>query len=792
MNLFKAAGPLPRALSAGALWLLVLLGLCARPGLAAAPAARLSEVFDTNKLAEIGQVITNAMAGNRLPGAVVWVERSGVAWHQAFGLRAIAPEPEPMTEDTVFDLASLTKVFATAPAILLLAERGQVRLDARVQDYIPEFRRNGKDDITVRQLLTHTSGLRSGLGRSVDGPNSALSFACQEKVVSAPGSVFLYSDINFILLGEIVQRVARTPLETFVAQNLMGPLKMRETAYLPPRKLRPRIAPTTGSLRGTVHDPTARGMGGVAGHAGLFGTAADLARFARMMLNDGELEGIRVLHPDTVRLMTTVQTPEAIPGRRSLGWDIDTGYSRRGTVFPLGSYGHTGFTGTSIWIDPFSKTFLIFLSNRVHPDGQGDVRALQTRLATLAAEAVRGFDFANVAGALPARTNLAQTASASTNGPAPTAVLNGIDALKKQGYAPLRNLRIGLITNHTGRDREGHATIDLLKAAPGVQLKALFSPEHGIRGQLDEKVDDGVDEKTGLPVYSLYGRRRSPDPAQLAGLDALVFDIQDIGCRFYTYISTLGLCLEAAAKAGLQFVVLDRINPINGLTVEGNVYSGESSFTAFHAIPLRHAMTVGELARMFNEERGWKARLQVIPLEGWSRSMWFEDTGLPWVNPSPNMRNMRAAALYPGVGLIEFALSVGRGTDRPFELVGAPYIDGEKLAAALNAAGLPGVQFSPARFTPASSVFKDKACSGVSIQLTNRAVLQSVDVGLALALAIQKNHPDDFDLEKANRLLRDEIALDAIRAGRTVAEIQENWAAGLRAFGERRLKYLLY
>ena len=771
--------------------LLLVLAPWFAPALLAKETARLESVFDTNKLAEMDAVILEAIHEKRLPGAVLWLERSNVVYHRAYGQRAVVPEPEPMTGDTVFDLASLTKVVATAPCIMKLIERGQVSLEARVQDYIPEFRRNGKDEITIRQVLTHTSGLRSGLGRGVDGPNSAIFFACQETTNSVPGTAFNYSDINFILLGEVVHRVTHAPLELVAEQEIFGPLKMKETGYWPPRKLRPRIAPTAGSLRGTVHDPTARGMGGVAGHAGVFGTAADLARFARMMLNEGELDGARVLQPDTVRLMTAVQTPEAMASRRGLGWDIDTGYSRRGKVFPIGSYGHTGFTGTSIWIDPFSRTFVILLSNRVHPDGHGDVRTLQTTLGTLAAEAVKDFDFSNVPGALPARTNAA--AVATSGAPArPGPVLNGIDVLKKQGFAPLRGLRVGLISNHTGRDREGNSTIDLLKSASGLTLVALFSPEHGIRGEQDEKVQDGVDERSGLPVYSLYGARRSPSPEQLAGLDALVFDIQDVGCRFYTYISTLGLCLEAAAKLKLKFFVLDRVNPINGLTVEGPVYHGDAQFTAFHELPLRHGMTVGELARMFNAERGWNADLRVILLEGWRRAMWFDETGLAWVNPSPNMRSLPAAVLYPGLGLLEFSISVGRGTDRPFGLVGAPYIDEQKLAAELALASLPGLKFEPTQFTPSSSIFRGQLCHGLSFQVTDRDRCPSVDLGLALALALQRVHPEQFDLERVGVLLQDLVTLDAIRSDRPLADIKAAWAPDLEKFKTRRAKFLLY
>ena len=310
-------------------------------------------------------------------------------------------------------------------------------------------------------------------------------------------------------------------------------------------------------LRGVVHDPTSRAMAGVTGHAGLFTTAGDLARFARLFLNEGTLGGRKVLKPETVRLMTSVQTAETVSARRGLGWDIDSGYSRpRGRIFPLGSYGHTGFTGTCLWIDPFSKTFWLFLSNRVHPDAKGNILSLQTELGTLAAQAVRNFDFERVPGALSSRTN-APVVTASEWVPD---VRNGIDVLVRDGFKPLRGLRVGLISNHTGQDRNRRSTIDLLHGAPEVSLKVLFSPEHGIRGVADAQVSDSRDGATGLPVYSLYGERRAPSAEQLKGLDALVFDIQDIGCRYYTYIGTMGNCMEAASKAGIRFVVLDRVN----------------------------------------------------------------------------------------------------------------------------------------------------------------------------------------------------------------------------------------
>ena len=372
------------------------------------------------------------------------------------------------------------------------------------------------------------------------------------------------------------------------------------------------------------------------------------------------------------------------------------------------------------------------------------------------------------------------------------ATLNGIDVLVKQDFAPLKNLRLGLITNHTGLDRQRRPTIDLLKNAPGVQLTALFGPEHGIRGEFDEKVGDSVDQKTGLPVRSLYGERRQPTPEQLRDLDALVFDIQDIGCRFYTYPSTMGLCLEAAGKAKLKFFVLDRVNPINGVALEGPLHHGKRSFTAFHAMPLRHGMTVGELATMYNAEQKFGAELTVIRADGWRRAQWFDECGLPWTNQSPNMRSLPAATLYPGLGLHESPLSVGRGTDKPFEMIGAPYIDDVRLAEELRAAELPGVQFVPIRFTPTYSTFKDKPCGGVSFVITDREKLNAVDLGITLALILQRLYPGDFALAKLNTLLQHTPTIDSIKAGKSLGEIKSAWVGELAEFNRRRKPFLLY
>jgi uncharacterized protein YbbC (DUF1343 family)/CubicO group peptidase (beta-lactamase class C family) len=757
--------------------------------------------FYAPKLAEMDAAIDQAIAARKCPGGVLWVEHRGVTYHKAYGHRALVPAEEPMTEDTIFDLASLTKVIACTPAVMLLIERGQVKLDEPVKTYIPEFKGQDKDTITVRQLITHTSGLRGDIETKTDwhGQPAAIEKACAEKLQGAPGSVFRYSDINFFLLGEIVQRVSHTPLEEFVAREIYRPLNMADTGYLPPKEKLARIAPTEVvngvPYRGVVHDPTAQHMGGVAGHAGLFSTAADLARYARMLLNHGSLDAVRIFKPETVELMTSVQSPASLPVRRGLGWDIDSGYSGpRGKLFPLGSYGHTGWTGTSIWIDPFSQTFVIFLSNRNHPNESGNVGALRAKLGTLTAEAIRDFNFASVPGALASAPEPEKVAVAgrSESKVAELRSLNGIDVLVRQKFAPLKGLRLGLVTNHTGEDRDRNPTIDLLKNAPGVELKVLFSPEHGIRGEVDERVGDTVDTKTGLPVYSLYGQRSKPTPEQLKDLDALVFDIQDIGCRFYTYTATMGLTLEAAGENGKKYFVLDRVNPINAVKIDGPVRVGKGSFVAYHEVPLRYGMTIGELARMCNVERNCKADLTVIQVENWRRDAWFDQTGQPWVNQSPNMRNLTEAILYPGIGLLESVMSVGRGTDTPFEVVGAPYADDVKLAEALNGAGLPGVRFVPIEFTPTYSVHKGKLCKGVYIMLTDRDRCNVVDVGLLIAETMYRFYPKDFNPDSMRHLLLHPPTFEAVKADKPLSEIHALWQKELDQFMARRAKYLIY
>jgi uncharacterized protein YbbC (DUF1343 family)/CubicO group peptidase (beta-lactamase class C family) len=752
---------------------------------------RAAGVFREDGLALMKKTVQHALDDGEAPGAVVLIGQGEQKEMVVMGHRAEQPQKEPMTGDTIFDVASLTKVVATTTCVMKLVEERRLNLDASISTWLPEFVGEGREEITLRHLLTHTSGLAAGIALNPpwEGRDAGRALALASRPLRGVDEAFRYSDPNFILLGEIVERVSGEPLDRYAEKQVFAPLKMRSTGYVPPESWRVRIAPSAkddagGWWRGVVHDPTSRRMGGVTGHAGLFSCAEDLSRFARMLANGGELDGVRILKEETVRLMTSVQSPPTVLARRGLGWDLDSSYSRsRGKIFPLGSFGHSGFTGVSLWINPATRSYVVVLTSRLHPDGKGNVIPLQEELATLAAESLLMVDFKKVADVFSPRLSEDEVPS----------VLNGIDVLIRRNFAPLKGRRVGLVTNHTGIDQSRRSTIDWLHEAKDVELVALFSPEHGIRGVEDrDKIEDGRDARTGLKVFSLYGERRAPSEEQLAMLEVLVFDIQDIGCRFYTYIATLQKCMEAAAKAGKRVMVLDRINPIGGVVVEGPAMLEKETFVGCHPLPLRHGMTVGELAMMMNAERGLGCDLEVIKLEGWRRTIEFDRSGLPWINPSPNMRNLNEALLYPGVGLLEMSVSVGRGTDTPFEIVGAPYVDDRRLAFEMNQAGLKGVRFVPERFTPKASVFKDKACGGVRMIITSRQDFRAVDVGIALACVLQKLYPKDFKLQAMDTLLLRPVVLKKIKDGENWKAIRHGWADELADFHQRREAFLLY
>jgi len=764
-----------------------------------------------NYLGRVDSIIEQAVTDANTPGAVLVVGHDGaVVYRKAYGARALEPKREGMTVDTVFDLASLTKVIATTTAMMQLFEQGRVRMNDPVAKYLPEFAQNGKEDITIRQLMTHYSGMAPDLDLTTpwEGKNTAYQLAFVEPPETTPGSGFVYSDINFITLGAIVERVSGEALDAYTAKHIFEPLKMTRTRFVPPAAWRAKIAPTQYDekehmLRGEVHDPTARRMGGVAGHAGLFSTGDDLAKFAQALLNGGG----GILSAETVEKMTSPEQPPQAPVLRGFGWDIDSPFSsNRGDLLPVGSFGHTGFTGTSMWIDPTTQTYIILLTNSVHPRGKGNVVGLRTKVATEVAAALQLTPSEKEALRWKSITGYNEAMSASRhmstrNG----AVKTGIDVLEEHGFDVLQpasgtsaKKRIGVVTNQTGIDSQGLRTIDVLAKAPGVSLDAIFSPEHGVTGTLDTtKVGNSVDEATGVPVYSVYGGTdvaRRPPADVMKNLDAMVFDIQDAGARYYTYETTLGYFLEGAAAAGIELIVLDRPDPVTGSFVQGPVSdAGKENFTDYWTVPVRPGMTMGELARMFNSERNIKAKLTVVPMEGWQRGDWFDSTGLVWVNPSPNLRSVYEASLYPGVAIIEGTnVSVGRGTDTPFELLGAPWIKSKELAAYLNARGIAGVRFVPVTFTPTSSNYSGQLCSGVNIVVTDRNGFDAPELGMELASALRKLYPADYKIERLPELLMNQSVYDALLAGQDPRRIAQDWQEGLQKFIKMRERYLIY
>jgi uncharacterized protein YbbC (DUF1343 family)/CubicO group peptidase (beta-lactamase class C family) len=790
----------------------------------------------------VSALLDQAIAAKKLPGAVVLIGHDGkTVFEQAYGNRALEPAVERMTEDTIFDMASLTKCLVTATAVMQLNEEHKLQVDDPVAKHLPEFAVNGKQGVTIRELLTHYSGLPEDLdlkdawGLTAPDKAEGVRRAMNASLEAAPGTHFKYSDINFITLGVLVEKVSGERLEDYAQKHIFTPLKMTHTRYLPTDAWIPEIAPTAYDnegtaatnpdydklLRGTVHDPTTRRMGGVAGHAGVFSTAADVALFAQALLD--RLAGRPSDFPlkqATLKLMTEPEQPAtAVSGAttftvdgktttgvatRGFGWDINSAFSRpRGEVFPIGSFGHTGFTGTSLWMDPASDTFVVLLSNAIHPRGAPPISVVRGQVASAAARALQlyvGRDSAVM----------------------PSETLTGIDVLEASHFEALtqaakrhnNHLRLGLLTNQTGLDSQGRRTIDvLLHSTPEIELKTLFSPEHGLLGVKDTtKIGNDVDASTRLPVLSLFGAKpeqRRPSLESLKDLDAVVIDLQDVGVRFYTYEAVVGYFLEAAAQAHIEIILLDRPNPNGGIAVQGPVSdAGSESYNNYMPMPVRNGMTLGELALYFNSERRMpsvtspniqvpiQAQLTVVPMQHWERRDFFDDTGLTWTNPSPNLRSPTAATLYPGVGLTEGTnISVGRGSDKPYEHIGAPYINAPELAAYLTSRKIPGVSFAPTSFAVAEDSnhypSHGKTIPGISFTVTDRNVFDSPEFGVELISALHHLYPE-FVLAKAAYLVTNVDTMQALTNQDDPRKIAAGWRADLADFERRRQPYLLY
>lgn len=758
--------------------------------------------------AGVDEAASDAVASGEIPGVVVLVGRGDeILLHRAWGSRRLVPDAAPMTRDTIFDIASLTKPVGTTLAVLALVQRGAIQLDAPLGRYLKEFRGAGLKEVTIRRLLTHSAGLVAYPASSVVAggfPGVARALA-KLPLDYPPGSAFQYSDTGFILLGEVVRRVSGEPLDRYLERLFFRPLGLRDTSFRPAAAARKRVAPTEFAgghwLQGEVNDPRARMLGGVAGHAGMFSTAADLARICRMLLQGGTLGGHRFLAPETVQLLWE-PAPDG-QGTRTLGWDLSSPFSRTmAPFFPMGSVGHTGFTGTSIWLDPPSGVYLIVLTNRVHPYGGGAARIRELRVRVTAAVGAALFSGPDAPAQLASGSTAADAPPPEEETPAPAPALptprgrvrTGLDVVRDQKFAALVGQTIGLVTNQTGVDADGRRAIDLFATAPGVRLQVIFSPEHGITGEENADVPNSRDPVTGRPIWSLYGPTRRPTREMLKDVSLLVFDIQDVGVRYYTYLTTLVYVMEEAARQGIPVVVLDRPNPITGRVVEGPLMDADlQSFTGPHTVPVRTGMTIGEFARMAAAERNIPVSLTVVPVEGWDRNLWHDETGLPWVNPSPNIRSVTQALLYSGIGLLEATnLSVGRGTDTPFEVVGAPWIEPPGLADALNRLQMPGVRFDPTWFTPTADQYARVQCGGVRLVVTDRDAIRPVTVALALARELRARHRDQWRPESIQNLLVNRFAMWALLRGEVLDRLV-TWAEIDRSsFLNRRASYLIY
>ena len=751
--------------------------------------------------AAVDDAARDAVQSGDIPGAVVLVGRGDeVLFVRAYGWRRVVPDQAPMTVETIFDIASLTKPFGTTLAVMSLVERGAVKLDAPVGRYLPEFRKPAFAQVTIQRLLTHSGGFQA-----IPPPGSVKPAAADTLKAFArlpldysPGSGTQYSDMGFIVLGEVVRRVAGQPLDRYLERTVFKPLGLRDTAFHPPVSLRDRIASTEWAngkmLVGEVHDPRARMLGGVAGHAGMFSTVGDLSRICRMLVGGGTLNGTRVLKAETVQRMWTRTTDGS--GSRALGWDVSSVFARSMLpFFPTESPIHTGFTGTSVMIDARTGTYVLLLTNRVHPNGGGAGKIRELRVRVAAAVGAALFGSAELPPAEGDSPWPAADGPAERRTDAPTEpVRTGLDVLARQNFAPLAGYSVGLVTNQTGRDASGRRAVDLLAAAPGVRLTAIFSPEHGITGDANTEVGHGREPVTGIPVWSLYGAVKRPTATMLKDVTLLVFDIQDVGARYYTYLTTLVYVMEEAARHRIPVVVLDRPNPITGRYVEGPLMDLDlASFTAPHPIPVRTGMTIGEFGRMAAAERKIPVSLTVIPLENWERGRWYDETGLPWVNPSPNIRSVTQALLYSGIGLLEATnLSVGRGTEAPFEVVGAPWIEPQGLAAALNDLRLPGVRFEAVTFTPTSDVYARSACGGVRLLVTDREAIRPVTVGLSVARVLRERYRDQYKPEGIQNLLVNRSTMWAFLRGEPLPRVIA-WAEMARtSFLNRRASYLIY
>lgn len=679
-----------------------------------------------SEIEAIRTALRKAVRESKSPGAVLYIGDLDTTYvHSAIGYRQLVPSRKSAHKDTLYDLASLTKVVATAPAVMMLRDRGALRLDQPITDFIPisAFR-----DITILNLLTHTSGLVAveRYFETMTSLDEMLQRYAREGILDDPDVVHRYSDVGFMLLGRLVEIVAQDSLDAFCRKHVFEPSEMDTTFFNPPPKRHGNCAATENDpwrgrvVLGQVHDENAYAVGGVSGQAGLFSTAEDLARFSRAFMR-GE-----IVKESTVAEMTRMNTVPLYPWQ-GLAWQVDPWSSKKTGFLPSRSaFGHTGWTGTSMWMDPALGLFAILLSNTCHPSRRGRDNETLRRIV---------------------HTSIGQAFYETTN------VHSGLDRLVRENFVAIEGERIAVLTNHAAVDQHGRHLLDLLSFAPDTQLRFAYSPEHGIRGQAEagEKLRG---QKGPVPVISLYGEQEAPSAEELAEITLFVIDLQDIGSRYYTYMATMKACMAACADAGVPVLVLDRPNPLGGETLEGAIAVNTSSKVSSTAIPARHGMTMGELATWFKETdlKGKDVRLRVNLLDNWQPRRFFEECSLPWVPPSPNIPTPETALLYSGMCLFEATnLNEGRGTETPFALIGSPWLDAEAVIDLIRGRERTGCTLEATSYTPrsmpgkaASPRYQDETCNGIRMRVRDVDTIRPFTLSVALLVAIRALHPSDF------------------------------------------------
>ncbi len=721
------------------------------------------------QLQALKQALEWAIKGAGAPGATACVGvAGGEMLIEAAGYRALTPSRESAEKDSLYDLASLTKVIATTTAVMLLIEEGRLSLEQRITEFIPLSNLNA---FTVRHLLTHTSGLPAWRAwhQEASGMLEYVEHIAEAAAGAVPDRSRTYSDMGFILLAKIVEQATRDSFDAFCRQRIFEPLGMKDTLFTPPEALRPRCAPTercswrNRMLRGEVHDENASAIGGVSGHAGLFSTARDLGVFCSALL-----EG-RLVKEETLAEMTRGGQVPCYPWQ-GLGWWVDPWTSGANGYLPSRTaFGHTGWTGTSIWMDRDRKNYAILLSNTCHPTREKRNNGeLRRRFYAAAADA----DYPN-----------------STN------AHTGLDKLLRNEFSDIAGKRLALLTNSAAVDQLGRSIMDVFNLCGAPKPSLLYSPEHGFFGQAEAGAHV-ASEKGDIPIVSLYGDRKHPSAEELRQIDLFAVDLPDIGARYYTYMDTMKNCMAACAEHNVPMLILDRPNPVGGAILEGPVAREYGSPVCCAPLPIRHGMTLGELALYFKDVFFSKTKLSVTVLsaENWWRELQADVCALPWKAPSPNIPSAETALMYIGTCLFEgLNMNEGRGTDTPFLVCGAPWLDAEAVLADLSAQDAPGCDLKPVLYIPksipgkaANPKHQDKLCRGIRFQIVDWQAARPFTTAAALIGAIHKRHDElawapFFDTLAGGPWLREQIL-----SGQPAREIAAGLQAELAAFDAKR------